>query len=169
MAGSGAPPDLPENAAVLAYLTSEKLESWSEVDSPWIVEGYVLEAHPDLVARLGEIGAAAGTATALRYLYGKAALLFGRGVIGAFAAGTHVLCMRVPRDACDPELVFDPERYRRPANREPLLLAKQRELDRLVDGDWTRVDPWPHGLQRYEGTRRLAALLDRAVARVNAE
>jgi hypothetical protein len=45
------------------------------------------------------------------------------GVLVAFGAGTHIFCLRLPREECGPLAVS--------------------ELGALVADEWTRVDPWP--------------------------
>jgi hypothetical protein len=125
-----------ENEEVLAYLETEQLPSWRESDSPWIVEGYPLSTHPDLCERIEALAAAAGGT--FGYLYGKPVVVADRGVIVAFGAGTHIFCLRLPREECGP-IVVTPED---PPARHPLLRRKQLERQALVAGGWTRVDPW---------------------------
>src|SRR5437764_12574806 len=76
-----------ENEAVLAYLETEQLPSWRESDSPWIVDGYLLSTHPDVCERIETLAAGAG------------------GVIVAFGAGTHIFCLRLPREESGPLVV----------------------------------------------------------------
>ena len=61
------------------------------------------------------------------------------GVIVAFGVGTHIFCIRLPREECGPLVVTAPD----PPAKHPLLRRKQLELDALTAGGWTRVDPWP--------------------------
>jgi hypothetical protein len=158
------PPDLdrPENGAVLRYLFVEQLPSWRESKSIWVVEGYSLTTHPDLCERVEEINAAAGGKASFRYLYGKPALVAEDGVIVAFANGTHTFCIRLPAGDCDPELIALP---REPISRFPALAQKQRELEALVTGDWTRLDPYTVRVPKAEGLARLAEHLERALGR----
>jgi hypothetical protein len=127
----------PENDAVLAYLEIEQLPSWRETDSPWIVEGYLLSTHPDLCERVEVLAATAGGGT-FGYLFGRPVVVAGDGVIVAFGAGTHIFFLRLPRQECGPIVAT---RADEPA-RQPLLRRKQLELEALVAGEWTRVDPW---------------------------
>jgi len=115
-----------ENEAVLAYLETEQLPSWRESDSPWIVDGYLLSTHPDLCERIETLAAAAGGT--FGYLYGRPVVVADGGVIVAFGAGTHIFCLRLPRDECEPLVVP--------------LRRKQLEREALTAGEWTRVDPW---------------------------
>jgi hypothetical protein len=55
------------------------------------------------------------------YLYGKPVVVADGGVIVAFGAGTHIFCLRLRREECEP-------------------IA--RETNPLLAGGWTRVDPW---------------------------
>ena len=154
--------DRPENGPVLQYLYVEQLPSWRESKSIWVVEGYSLSTHPDLCERVEEINAAAGATANFRYLYGKPALVAENGVIVAFANGTHTFCIRLPSGDCDPELIALP---REPLSRFPALAEKQRELDVLVTGDWTRLDPYAVRVPKVEGLARLAQHLERALER----
>jgi hypothetical protein len=65
------------------------------------------------------------------------------GVIVAFAAGTHIMCVRVPRGAVDARL----------------LVEGRPDLGRA----WTRVDPFTVDVPCAEGHALLAALIRRAV------
>jgi hypothetical protein len=154
--------DRPENGPVLQYLYVEQLPSWRESKSIWVVEGYSLSTHPDLCERVEEINQAAGEQATFRYLYGKPALLAEDGVIVAFANGTHTFCMRLPAGDCDPELIALP---REPISRFPALAQKQRELDALVEEEWTRLDPFAVRVPKAEGLPRLAEHLERALER----
>jgi len=129
----------PENEAVLAYLETEQLPSWRESDSPWIVDGYSLSTHPDPCERVEALAASAGGE--FGWLYGRPVVVAERGTIVAFGAGTHIFCLRLPREECGPLVVTRED----PPARHPLLRRKQLELEALVAGDWTRVDPWPAG------------------------
>jgi hypothetical protein len=60
-------------------------------------------------------------------------------VLVAFGAGTHIFCLRLPREECGALVV--------------------PELDALVAGEWTRVDPWP-----AETATALAAALRRSAS-----
>ena len=153
--------DLPENQDVLSYLHVEQLPSWRESKSIWIVDGYSLTTHPDLCDRVKEINTAAGEPASFRFLYGKPALVAANGVIVAFANGTHTFCARLPVEECDPEVLAPP---RAADSRFPVLLAKQRELDALTAGKWTRLDPYTVHVPRAEGLTRLADHVARAVA-----
>jgi hypothetical protein len=148
------------NAGVLNYLHVEQLPQWRESSSPWVVEGYSLSTHPDLCDRVEEINTAAGGPAELRFLYGKPALLAPNDVVVAFAAGTHIFCVRLPVHECDPDLHGRPE----PLPRHPLLQQKRRELDALTAREWTRLDPYAVDVPRAEGLDRLAAHVARAVA-----
>jgi len=153
--------NIAENEAVLAYLYVEQLPSWRDSTSVWVVDGYSLSTHPDLCERVEEINAAAREPAQFRYLYGKPVLIADNGVIVAFANGTHTFCVRLPVGECDPDLLAPP---REALSRFPVLAQKQRELDALVAGDWTRLDPYTVDVPKTEGLVRLAAQLERAVA-----
>jgi hypothetical protein len=73
----------------------------------------------------------------------------------AFGAGTHIFCLRLPREECGPVAVTreDP-----PPARHPLLRKKQLEREALAAGGWTRVDPWADA-----ASSALAAALTRFV------
>jgi hypothetical protein len=87
------------------------------------------------------------------WVYGRPAIATEGDVLVAFGAGTHIFCLRLPREEVGPLAVTraDP-----PAN-QPLLRRKQLELETLVAGEWTRVDPWP-----AETAAALAAALRRS-------
>jgi hypothetical protein len=155
-------PHLPlENTAVLRYLHVDQLPGWRTSKSIWIVDGYSLATHPDLCERVEEINEAAGRPATFRYLYGKPALVADNGVIVAFAQGTHIFCVRLAADACDPELLA----ARREADsRFPVIAQKQHELDALTAAEWTRLDPYTVNAPRREGLARLADHVARAVA-----
>ena len=85
-----------ENEAVLAYLETEQLPSWRESTSPWVVDGYALSTHPDLCERVEALAGAAGGR--FGYVYGRPAVATEDGVMVAFAAGTHIFCLRLPSD-----------------------------------------------------------------------
>jgi hypothetical protein len=154
--------DRPENEAVRAYLEVEQLPSWRDSNSPWIVDGYLLSTHPDLCERVKEAGAAAGGE--FRYLYGKPVLVAENGVIVAFAAGTHIFCVRLPRADCG---VLAVTREDEPST-QPLLRRKQLQREALVAREWTRVDPWAVALPKDEGLDALGELVGRAVAAATA-
>jgi hypothetical protein len=60
-------------------------------------------------------------------------------VLVAFGAGTHIFCLRLPREHVGPLAVTRAD----PPAKQPLLRRKQLELEALVAGEWTRADPWP--------------------------
>jgi hypothetical protein len=60
-------------------------------------------------------------------------------VLVAFAAGTHIFCLRLPREECGPLAVSEPAPF--------------------VADDWTRVDPWSS-----ETAAALAAALRRSAS-----
>jgi hypothetical protein len=151
----------PENDAVLRYLWVEQLPGWRTSKSIWIVDGYSLATHPDLCDRVKEINEAADRPAVFRYFYGKPALVADNGVIVAFAQGTHIFCLRLPDDECDPELLAPP---RDADSRFPVIAQKQHELDALTAGEWTRLDPYTVNVPREGGLSRLAAHVSRAVA-----
>ena len=66
-------------------------------------------------------------------------IAFGHSHIVAFAKGTHTFCVRLPAGACDTDLLAPP---READSRFPALAQKQRELDALTAGEWTRLDPY---------------------------
>ena len=151
----------PENDAVLRYLWVEQLPGWRTSTSIWIVEGYSLATHPDLCDRLKEINDATGRPAIFRFFYGKPSLVADNGVIVAFAQATHIFCVRLPDDACDPELLAP---SREADSRFPVIAQKQHELDALTAGEWTRLDPYTVNVPREEGLLRLADHVSRAVA-----
>ena len=56
------------------------------------------------------------------YVYGRPVVATEDGVIVAFGAGTHIFCLRLPREECGALAVS--------------------ELEPLAADEWTRVDPW---------------------------
>src|SRR5947207_13805963 len=92
------------NREVLEYLEAERVAP-PETTSLWVIDGYSLATHPDLCDRLEELNTAAGEPATLAYRFGKPVLIAGHGVIVAFAGGTYVLCLRLPRDSVGPEPV----------------------------------------------------------------
>ena len=122
--GRGSTSRLPENEAVLAYLESERVAA-PETSSAWVIDGYSLSTHPDLCDRVKEVNEAAGEPAELRYLYGKPALIAGNGVIVAFAGGTYVFCVRLPRREIDPRLVGE---------RREIRLGHHDRVVRHLDG-----------------------------------
>jgi hypothetical protein len=72
------------------------------------------------------------------WVYGRPAVATDVGVMVAFGAGTHIFCLRLPREECG-------------------ALAMADEAP--VAGDWTRVDPW-----RPEVVAALAAALRRSAS-----
>ena len=113
-----------------------------------------------------EINETADEPATFRYLYGRPALLAPNGVIVAFGGGTYVFCLRLPRADVDPGLIG--QRLEQLSEHEGLR-RKQLQLEELVQGDWTRVDPWTVEIPREEGLRQLAALLRRAVENATGE
>ena len=73
----------------------------------------------------------------------------------AFGAGTHIFCLRLPREQVGPLAVTRAD----PPATQPLLRRKQLELEALVACEWTRVDPWP-----AETATALAAALRRSAS-----
>jgi hypothetical protein len=139
----------PRNEAVFRYLEVERVAP-PDTNTAWVIDGYSLSTHPDLCDRVKEVNEAAGEPAALRYLYGKPALMAANGVIVAFGGGTYVFCLRIPRSEVDP----------------PLLGAihdDTKRLKALTARDWTLVDPWTVDVLKDEGLRQLVALLTRAV------
>jgi hypothetical protein len=147
------------NRDVLAYLEAERVAA-EGMTSAWVIDGYSLATHPDLCDRLGEVNAAAGGPAILEYRFGKPVLIAESGIIVAFAGGTYVLCLRVPADAVDPKLVG---RRREKLSEHPLLRKKQKQLDGLVAGEWTWLDPWPVEVPTEEGLTLLADALRQAL------
>ena len=145
---------------MLAYLETEQLPSWRESASPWIVEGYSLQTHPDLCERVEAINTALNGLTEFRYLFGRPVLIAANRVIVAFATGTHTFCVRLRREDCAVELVAD---LREPPSRFAVLRAKQLELDALTSAGWTRLDPWALEVPKDEGVARLAEQVEKAV------
>lgn len=78
------------------------------------------------------------------YVYGRPVVATEDGVMAAFGAGTHIFCLRLPRDECGALAVTRAD-------------APAKELEALVAGEWTRVDPWP-----AETAAALAAALRRS-------
>jgi hypothetical protein len=152
------------NEAVLKYLYVEQFPQWRDSTSPWVVEGYPLATHPDLCERVEEINGAAGGHSAFRYVYGRPALLEENGVIVAFATGTHIFCVRLRANECDPDLLARPELL--PPS--PYLRQKRRELEALLADEWTRLDPYAVDVPKAEGLERLAIHVERALARSRA-
>jgi hypothetical protein len=147
------------NRAVLAYLEAERVAP-EGTNSAWIIDGYSLSTHPDLCERLGDANAAAGTRATLEYRFGKPVLIARNGIIVAFAGGTYVLCLRLPRDSVDPRLLGH---RRERLSQYPLLRRKQEQLDALVASDWTWIQPWPVGVPKHQGLHLLAGALRRAL------
>jgi len=145
---------------VIDYLRSERVAS-PDTTTAFVIDGYTLSTHPDLFDRVKEVNVAAGEPAEFRYLYGKPVLVAKTGVIVAFAGGTYVFCVRLPRSEVDPRLVG--ERKEKLSGHE-LLRTKQLELEALVAEDWTRIDPWTIDVPRAEGLALLAAILQRALA-----
>jgi hypothetical protein len=143
---------------VLEYLSFERVAS-PDTTTAFVIDGYSLSTHPDLCDRLKEINDAAGRPAEFRYLYGKPVLIAHNGVIVAFAGGTYVFCLRLPRSEVDPRVVG--ERKDKLSER-PLLRNKQEQLEALVAADWTRVDPWTIDVPKTEGLELLAGLLRQA-------
>jgi hypothetical protein len=152
------------NEGVLNYLYVEQLPQWRESTSPWVVEGYALATHPDLCERVEEINGAAGAHAAFRYLYGRPALVAENGVIVAFATGTHIFCVRLPADECDPDFLARTDLL--PPS--PYLRQKRRELEALLADEWTRLDPYAVDVPKAEGLERLAIHVERAIERSRA-
>ena len=150
---------LPENEAVLAHLGVERVAS-PDTNTAWVIDGYSLSTHPELCDRVKEVNEAAGEPATFRYLYGKPALIATNGVIVAFGGGTYVFCVRLPRAEVDPRLVGE---RKEKLSEHPLLREKQLELEALVEGAWTRVDPWTVEVPKDEGLEQLAAHLQHAV------
>jgi hypothetical protein len=110
-----------------------------DTNTLWVRGGYSVSTHPDLCELLRDLAAGAE----LRFEFGRPVVVAANGAIVAFAAGTHILCVRVPRAAVDQRLVVEdgPE----------------------LGPEWTRVDPWTTAVPRAEGLAALAALVRRAV------
>ena len=151
------------NREVLEYLEAERVAP-PETTSLWVIDGYSLPTHPDLCDRLEELNTAAGEPAALAYRFGKPVLIAGNGVIVAFAGGTYVLCLRLPRDSVDPRLVG---RRREQPSKHELLRRKQEQLGALASGDWTLLEPWPVDVPKGDGLPLLANTLQRAVMRAS--
>ena len=147
------------NEDVLAYLETERVAS-PETNTAWVIDGYSLSTHPDLCERLREINEAAGEPATFEYRYGKPVLVASSGAIVAFGGGTYVFCVRLPRDAVEPSLVGE---RKEKLSDHALLREKQLQLEALVEGDWTRVDPWATELPRADALAQLADLVKRAV------
>jgi len=130
------------NDEVLSYLKVERVAA-PGTTTAWVIDGYSLSTHPDLCERVREIGEAARTPATFGYAYGRPVLTAVNGVIVAFAAGTHIFCVRVPFSDVDPRLVVEGE-------------------PQLGD-DWTRVDPWTIEIPKAEGLEQLASLVRLAV------
>lgn len=147
------------NREVLEYLEAERVAP-NETTTAWVIDGYSLATHPDLCDRLDEVNAAAAEPATSGYRYGKPVLIAENGVIVAFAGGTYVLCLRLHRNEVDPRLVGG---RREKVSKHPLLRRKQEQLDALVAGEWTWIEPWPVDVPKDEGLPLLAATLQRAV------
>ena len=89
------------------------------------------------------------------WVYGRPAVATAAGVLVAFGAGTHIFCLRLPRVEAGPLAVTRAD----PPAKQPLLRRKQLELEALVAGEWTRVEPW-----RAEVAEALEAALRRSAA-----
>ena len=129
------------NDAVLAYLEVERVAP-AGTNRMWVIDGYSLSTHPDLCDHLERLNHEAGTPATFGYRYGRP-VLEAAGVIVAFAAGTHIMCVRVPRAAVDARLFVEG----RPD----------------LGPEWTRVDPFTVDVPRAEGHALLAGLIRRAV------
>ena len=147
------------NEDVLAYLETERAAP-PETNTGWVIDGYSLSTHPDLCDRVKQINEAAGRPATFRYLYGKPVLVAENGVIVAFAGGTYVYCVRLPRGEVDQRLVGE---RKEKLSEHPVLRVMELQLDALVEGDWTRIDAWAVDVPDDERLAALAALLQRAV------
>lgn len=127
--------------AVLAYLEVERVAP-AGTNRMWIIDGYSLSTHPDLCEHLERLNEAAGMPARFGYRFGRPVLEAGR-VIVAFAAGTHIMCVRVPGEAVDTRLLS--------------------EHGPDLGPEWTCVDPFTVDVPRAEGRAALAGLLQRAV------
>jgi hypothetical protein len=145
---------------VLAYLEVERI-AVPDTNTAWVIDGYSLSTHPDLCDRVREINELAGEPTTFRYLYGKPVLVAENGTIVAFAGGTYVFCVRVARSEVDPRLVGE---RKEKLSDFSALRAKQLQLEELVAGEWTRVDPWTVEVPKDEGLTMLATLVRDAAA-----
>jgi hypothetical protein len=130
------------NEEVLSYLEVERV-TVAGTNTAWVIDGYSLSTHPDLCERVKEINEAAGVPARFGYAYGRPVLTAANGVIVAFAAGTHIFCVRVPISDVDSRVVVAGEPK--------------------VGEDWTRVDPWTIEIPKAEGLEQLALLVRLAV------
>jgi hypothetical protein len=147
------------NKEVLAYLESDRVAP-ADTNTAWVIDGYSLSTHPDLCDRVKEINEAAGEPATFEYRYGRPVLVTPNGTIVAFGGGTYVFCVRLPREQVDPRLVG--KRLEKLSEHQ-LLREKQLQLDALVEGEWTRVDPWAVDVPKDGGLTLLGSLIQRAI------
>lgn len=131
-----------------------------DTNTAWVIDGYSLSTHPDLCDRVKQINEAAGNRATFRYLYGKPVLVAPNGVIVAFASGTHIFCVRLPRATIDERVTA--ERTERWSD-APVVRAKQVQLEALLADEWTRLDPWAVAMPDQDGLTGLAAVVARSV------
>jgi hypothetical protein len=130
---------VPENAGALAMLGA--LASPQRVDEapPWIVGGFSVGVHPDLVVHFFAIAEATGRPA--RFVYGRPVLVDGENRLLAYANNMHDLYLRPGRAGCD------------------AAMAHGAEPRPNIGPDWLWINAWPAALPRPDRVGMIAGWL----------
>ncbi len=130
--------DRPANTGILAERAGFASPQLGPDRPPWVVGGYAVVAHPDVVERFLAIGALLAPGLAARIVCGSPCLIDGAGEIVAVGRGMRWLLVRL-----DPGTVT--------AN--GLEAAPEPRLE-----EWCRISIWPAGVRGAPAVERLAVL-----------
>ena len=128
----------PANEAIVEELARSASPQRGPDRPPWVVGGYAVVAHPEVVERIVAIGALLPRELTARVVYGSPCLIDDDGEIVAVGRGMRDLMLRL-----DPGVVAASGLEATPESR--------------LDG-WCRVSIWPAGLRGQAAVERLGVL-----------
>jgi hypothetical protein len=133
---------VPANAGALAMLGA--LASPQRVDEapPWIVGGFSVGVHPDLVVHFFAIADVIGRSA--RFVYGRPAIVDGDDRLIAYANNMHDLYLRPEHAGWD------------------AAMAHGAEPRPNLGPDWLWINAWPAALARLERTGIIAGWIGAA-------
>ncbi len=128
----------PANEAIVEELARIASPQRGPDRPPWVVGGYAIVAHPEVVERIVAIGTLLPRELAARIVYGSPCLIDDNGEVVAAGRGMRDLMLRL-----DPGVVT--------AN------GLEATPEPRLDG-WCRVSIWPAGLRGDPAVERLGVL-----------
>jgi hypothetical protein len=89
----------PENAPLFRRLKENSRVADPEKDPMWVINGYEVQTHPDLISILYSL--VAESEVKKGYAYGRPVMATPNGLVFAYAGGTHYIFLKLREDRID--------------------------------------------------------------------